>query len=149
MTRAARIRLSLGISLIVATVIGWLTLMPAEDLPAAPGSDKLHHFIAFAALVLPVAAVRPRFSYWAVPLAVAYGGAIELIQPHFGRNGEWGDFLANTAGALAGAALGALLHAWPLRQLARAWHGRRAAAPDMVETVDLRTDDHASRSRKR
>jgi len=150
MTRAARIRLSIGLSLMVATAIGWLTLMPAENLPVAPGSDKLHHFLGFAALILPIAAVRPRMCLWTVPLAVAYGGAIELIQPHVGREGEWGDFLANAAGALGGALAGVLLHFWPLRPLARAWRHRQAARnPDAVAAVPVAGDSQPSRSRKR
>jgi len=126
MKRAQIIRLSVGLSILIGLAIAVATLMPPHTLPKAPGGDKLHHFLAFAALVLPVASVRPRWCLWAVPLAVAYGGAIELIQPFVGRRGEWEDVLANTAGALAGAALGALLHFWPLRPLRRLW---QASAP--------------------
>ena len=136
MTRAQIIRLSVGLSLLIGLAIALLTLTPAESLPEAPGGDKLHHFLAFAVLVLPVASVRPRWGLWAVPLAIAYGGAIELIQPHVGRHGEWADFWANSAGALAGWAIGAVLHVWPLRPLWRRW---RQVAPAYVR----------SRSRKR
>lgn len=97
--------------------IAVLTLMPAEGLPDAPGSDKLHHFLAFGALVFPVVATRPRAAIWAVPLAIGFGGAIELIQPHVGRHGEWADAAVNAGGALLGAAAATLLHRvltpWP------------------------------------
>lgn len=39
-------------------------------------------------------------------LAAAYGGAIELIQPRFGRDAAWADFVADVAGVAAGAARG-------------------------------------------
>ena len=110
-------RLGLVASALIAVLIAVLTLMPAEGLPPAPGNDKLHHFTAFAALVLPVVATRPRAVLWIVPAAVLFGGAIELIQPHVGRHGEWADQLANTLGALTGAALGRAAHAL----LPRAW----------------------------
>lgn len=106
--------LGIAASAVVAAAISVLTLMPAQELPSAPGGDKLHHFLAFSALVLPVVAVRPRNALWAVPLAIAYGGMIELIQPQVGRQGDWADALANALGALIGAALG-----WGLHRLGR------------------------------
>ncbi len=118
--RAARAeRLALALSGVIAVAIAVLTLMPAPSLPAAPGGDKLHHFVAFGALVLPVVAVRPRQALWAVPVAIGYGGAIELIQPHVGRHGEWADAVANALGACMGAALG-----WGLHRGARLLTGR-------------------------
>lgn len=102
--------LALIASGMVAVAIAVLTLMPGEGVPDAPGNDKLHHFLAFAALVWPVVASQPRAALWAVPLAAGYGGVIELIQPHVGRHGEWADALANTLGALAGAGLGWAAH---------------------------------------
>ncbi len=106
-------RLAYAASLATALAIAVLTLMPAPSLPNAPGGDKLHHFLAFAALVFPVVAVRPRAGLWMVPGAILFGGAIELIQPHVGRHGEWADVLANATGALIGAALAWAVHgAW-------------------------------------
>ena len=49
---------------------------------------------------------------------VALGGALELIQMLVGRDGEWGDFLANDLGALAGLGLAALYLAMPRRLVA-------------------------------
>ena len=43
-----------------------------------------------------------------LPLAVAYGGLIELVQPYVNRYGEWGDFVANAMGCLIGFALARL-----------------------------------------
>ena len=117
MTEDRLFRLALVVSALLAVVIAVFTLLPPQAMPEAPpGGDKLHHFVSFGALVLPVVAVRPRTALWAVPLAAGYGGLIELIQPHVGRHGEWGDVLANTLGAIGGAALG-----WGLHRL---WRGR-------------------------
>jgi VanZ family protein len=98
-------------TLAVAVLTLALTLTPGNYQVQAPvGTDKLYHFVAFFALVLPVAVTEPRRWLLAVCLAAAFGGAIEVIQPHVGRQAEWGDFFANAAGAMAGGALGRWLH---------------------------------------
>ena len=98
-------------ALLLAGIIGYLTLTPlVAPLPDVPQSDKLLHLLAFAALVLPLAISDPRNWVWALALAVAYGGVIELIQPHVNRQAEWGDFLANSLGAALGVAMGRALH---------------------------------------
>ena len=90
------------LTITVLTPITVLSLYPLEHLPAAPGSDKLHHFIAYAALVFPVACSRPK--RWLVIVAgfLAYSGLIELIQPYVNRYGEWLDLGANAIGLLVG-----------------------------------------------
>ena len=114
-------RAAMAVSLLLAVVIAFATLLPPPAMPPGPpGGDKLHHFVAFAALVFPVVLARPRAALWAVPLAAGYGGVIELIQPSFGRSRELADAVANTLGALGGAGLAAALH--PL--LPRHWRGR-------------------------
>lgn len=50
------------ITLLTLVTITLLSLWPAAALPAVPGSDKTHHFIAYAALMFPVALRQPR--YW-------------------------------------------------------------------------------------
>lgn len=116
MTRIPPDRLALWLSAILAAVIAVATLTPAPHMPEGPpGSDKLHHFVAFAALVFPAIAAAPRRLLWLAPLAVGYGGAIEVIQPHVGREGEWGDFVANTIGVMIGTGAGLVAHRtlWP------------------------------------
>ena len=110
MTLATARRLGLAASGVVAILILVLTLIPGESVPDAPGGDKLHHLLAFAALVFPVVAVWPRAAVWVVPAAILFGAAIEVIQPFVGRHGEWADLLANALGALIGAGLGWLAH---------------------------------------
>jgi hypothetical protein len=51
-----------AITLVVLTLITVGSLFPVEHLPAAPGNDKTHHFIAYCVLMLPVALRRPK--YW-------------------------------------------------------------------------------------
>lgn len=101
-------RLGLILSLAAALVIGVVTLSPLPpEVQAVPGGDKLHHLVAFALLAFPAVATRPARWLPVLLLGVAYGGAIELIQPHVGRFAEWGDFAADAAGAALGTALGA------------------------------------------
>lgn len=92
----------------IAAVIGALTLSPVPSL-GAPGSDKLHHVLAFAALAIPLPVVRPRLAPWIFLGVVTYGGLIELIQPNVGRHAEWADLFADAGGALLGASVGAAI----------------------------------------
>lgn len=92
-------------------IIGYATLSPAPLAAAqTPGFDKLAHFLGFALLIFPVIVTDSRRWAWAVPLAILYGGAIELVQPAVGRAAEWLDWGADISGVLAGAALAELLH---------------------------------------
>jgi len=95
----------LHLSAILLACITALSLHPLNTLPEVPGSDKTHHFVAYAALAFPTALRKPR--RW--PLIIfgfaLYSGLIELIQPHVNRYGEWEDFLANACGLLLGVGL--------------------------------------------
>jgi len=84
-------------------------LWPLEAPPPAPeGSDKLVHFIAFAALAFPLARTG-RFGLLPVFIgASAFGGAIELIQPSFNRSADVNDWVADVVGVLLGIGLGLL-----------------------------------------
>lgn len=93
-----------------------------------PGSDKLHHFAAFALLTFPMIAHRPSAALWVLPLSIAYGGAIELIQPNVDRHAEWADFFADTAGALTGAVAG-----WLTYRLRKGWARSRLAAARKIQ----------------
>lgn len=91
----------------VAAGIAILTLLPPSDMPQDPfASDKIAHAIAFTLLVFPTAALWPRISALVAVGAVAYGGAIELIQPFTGREAEFADFLADGLGVGIGIVLG-------------------------------------------
>lgn len=77
--------------------------------------DKAGHFVAYGALSFLVArALGARGSLWTVAVAAgvwvcAFGGALEVVQPLFGRTADFLDMAANTAGAGAAAALWAAL----------------------------------------
>jgi VanZ family protein len=100
----------LYVTAIILFSITVLSLSPLDELPPAPGSDKLHHLIAYAALTFPLILRKPR--YWGLFLCffLAYSGLIELIQPYVNRYGEWADMLANSLGIFIGLLLAELLN---------------------------------------
>ncbi|EPA8652092.1 VanZ family protein [Photobacterium damselae] len=90
------------ITVLILMTITLLSLLPQAELPAVPGTDKTHHFIAYGALMFAVGLKKPK-SWWMIGLFfVAWSGAIELIQPYVNRYGEWLDLSANTGGLITG-----------------------------------------------
>ena len=76
--------------------------------PAPEGSDKLVHFIAFAALAFPLASTG-RFGLLPVFIGAAgFGGLIELVQPSFNRSADVNDWVADIIGVILGIACGLL-----------------------------------------
>jgi VanZ family protein len=100
-----RIAIASAATFALALIIAAFTLAP---IPAGgpAGSDKAYHILAFATLAIPLPLVRPRLTIWVALGVIAYGGAIELIQPFFGRHAEWADLIADGIGAVFGAAAG-------------------------------------------
>lgn len=98
-----------AITLVMLTAITILSLWPLEKLPMIPGSDKSHHLIAYAALMLPTGLRKPK--YW--PLIglffIGWSGAIELLQPYVNRYGEWMDTAANAGGVACGLIIAQLI----------------------------------------
>jgi VanZ family protein len=101
--------LDIPLTLIVTTVLTVAMLWPLEAPPPAPeGSDKLVHFMAFAALAFPLARTG-RFGLLPVFVgACAFGGVIELIQPSFNRSADVNDWIADIVGVVLGIGLGLL-----------------------------------------
>jgi len=97
-----------AMTLALAVIIAVLTLAP---MPAGgpTGSDKVYHVLAFSCLAFPLLLVRPRWAVWVIWGVIAYGGAIEVIQPFFGRQAEWADLVADGIGAVVGAVTGSVL----------------------------------------
>ena len=96
-------------TIIISIAIGLATLTPVEQLPTVSGSDKVYHLISFAILTLPIAIIRPRGIWIILSLSIAYGGAIEIIQPLVNRNCEMADLFADACGAVLGILGGKLL----------------------------------------
>ena len=92
----------LHITFILLASIATLSLWPAAHLPSVPGTDKTHHFIAYAALTLPTTLKQPKYIFTITVGLIAFSGAIELIQPYVNRYGEWLDMIANTLGLIFG-----------------------------------------------
>ena len=99
----------IAFTLFLLAVIASLSLWPQEFLPPVPGGDKIHHLIAYAALMFPTALRKPK--YWkSIGLSfIAFSGMIELLQPYVNRYGEWPDMAANTAGVVCGLLLAKLM----------------------------------------
>ena len=100
-------------TIIIAFAIVLATLTPVEKLPTVSGSDKVYHLISFAILTLPIAIIRPRAIWIILSLSIAYGGAIELLQPLVNRNCEMAYFLADAFGAILGVLVTRALRARP------------------------------------
>ena len=101
--------LDIPLTVIVTLTLTVAMLWPLEAPPPAPeGSDKLVHFIAFAALAFPLARTG-RIGLLPVFIgASAYGGIIELIQPSFNRNADVNDWVADVVGVILGIGCGLL-----------------------------------------
>jgi hypothetical protein len=90
------------ITIFIGVVIVILSLWPLATLPEVPGSDKTHHFIAYATLMFPVVIGKRERLYGYFLLYLMFSGTIELLQPLVNRYCEWQDLLANGLGLLFG-----------------------------------------------
>ncbi len=98
------------LSIAILIAITFLSLWPLQELPSVPGTDKTHHFIAYAALMFPVALRQAKFWKGYGVMIVGYSGVIELVQPFVNRYGEWLDMLANTCGVVIGICIAAFIN---------------------------------------
>jgi VanZ family protein len=101
--------LDIPLTIVVTLTLTVAMLWPMEAPPPAPkGSDKLVHFVAFAALAFPLARTG-RFGLLPVFIsASAFGGVIELIQPSFNRSADFNDWVADIVGVTLGIGCGLL-----------------------------------------
>lgn len=113
MSATFRHALALGLSGLAALSFGLGALAPLPPLPGPPGGDKLAHVTAFAAIAFPTALLAPRHLVWLLPLGLAYGGVIEVIQPWFGRSRELLDLISDGLGLALGALSGFALARLP------------------------------------
>ena len=100
------------VTVALAALIGLATLIPAQQLPDAPGTDKLHHVIAFAVLVLPMSFAKPHQFWKYAVYGIMFGSFIELAQPFVNRSGEVGDVLADACRIALGCGVGVGLRTW-------------------------------------
>jgi VanZ family protein len=105
-----------GLWCLAIAIVVVFTLLPAPALPDAPGSDKLHHFLAYFALAASAVLL---FARWPALLGaglglVLLGIGLEHLQGATGtRFADRWDALANTLGVIAGLAV----RLTPLHQL--------------------------------
>jgi len=94
-----------SVLLLSVTYVSFRTL----DFDFPPGGDKNLHLIVYCLLIIP-AAIRNHRSLRIVVLSIfIWSGCIELIQPYFGRFGEWLDLLSNGCGLIIGVGIGLLI----------------------------------------
>ena len=98
------------VSALIAVLIGILSLTPMDVLPDVPGTDKVHHLIAYMVLAIPTSLAKVRSIKLLAPLYVTYGGVIEVIQPYVNRHGEMLDFGVNTLGVVIGSVVGIVIN---------------------------------------
>jgi VanZ family protein len=101
-------------------VVAWGELTPHPPKVAALLWDKAEHFIAYFGLALLASlgwGLR-RSLVFVFAAVVALGGMLEILQSFVGRDAEWGDFFANSLGALAGLALAVVYLSIPRRLVA-------------------------------
>ena len=92
-----------GIVLVAIVLLG--SLLPVPVLGQPPGSDKLHHFVAYGTLALWFSGMVRPDRYWRIALGLlVLGAAIEIVQgiPGLGRTREAIDVLANAGGIALG-----------------------------------------------
>lgn len=126
-----------------------LTLMPSDDVPSVslPHIDKVVHFLMFGAIstviMFDLGRLRGGISFVLLAACAATsslaGGAIEFIQGAMnnGRGCEWGDFVADTVGALLMPVLffpvlRRAVDEYSLRLKPVGWHDK---IPDSVKTL--------------
>lgn len=88
----------------LAAIIGFLSLLPAENLPDVRIWDKIEHLIAYGALAMCGLIAYPSHAFKVIAATIAYGIAIEFGQGLVpGRDPSFGDVIANSLGAVIAA----------------------------------------------
>jgi hypothetical protein len=103
--RFRSIWLACGVALVLAVIVG--SLEPGAP-SLVPGHDKIQHALAYAVLMTWFAGILEHRRHIPAGLAlIAMGIGIEYLQglPAIGRDREWLDALANSAGVAIGLGL--------------------------------------------
>ena len=92
----------IAVAILAVSIALLLAPLQAVENNAATGLDKVVHFLLFGLVLWSFGVLFRRLPRTlAAGLAVASGGAIELLQALVGRDPSWGDFAADAAGVLA------------------------------------------------
>ena len=95
---------------LIFIIITFLSLYPLKEQPSIPGSDKIHHLIAYSALSIGVGLRKPSNYLLIIVFFSFYSGLIEIVQPYVNRFGEIEDFLFNNLGIFIGLTLGIVIN---------------------------------------
>jgi len=96
------------LTFIFAIIICVGTLTPLSQAVDVPGTDKWHHFLAFAALTYPLTVANWRCWLLIIAFGLSFGALIEIIQPYMNRFGDTADFTADAIGVLIGFSFGVI-----------------------------------------
>ena len=102
------VRTGMVLTLAFALIICLGTLTPLPQVVDVPGTDKWHHFLAFAALTYPLTVANRRCWLLIIVFGLAFGASIEIIQPYVNRFGDIADFTADAFGVLIGFLFGVI-----------------------------------------
>ncbi|THD74254.1 MAG: VanZ family protein [Phenylobacterium sp.] len=88
---------------LAVAILLYLTLAPSQALPTVNVWDKAEHAIAWAVLTATGLILFPRRPWTIVLFSLALGGLVELLQAvmPLGRDGDWKDWVADSAGVAA------------------------------------------------
>ena len=106
------LRLAIFLTIIFIIIICFGTLTPLPKSLDVPGSDKWHHFVAFAFLVYPLTVANKKCWIPIILFGLFFGALIELVQPYLNRFGDIQDFQADAIGVLIGFALGVIVYSF-------------------------------------
>ena len=97
-------------TILIFVIITFLSLYPLKEQTSIPGSDKIHHLIAYSALSIGVGLRKPSNYLLIIVFFSFYSGLIEIIQPYVNRFREIEDFLFNNLGIFIGLTLGIVIN---------------------------------------
>ena len=105
------------VTVISLFIITSISLYPHEEIsPIETIHDKFYHVIAYLFLTIPVSLNKPKYFFLLYLFFILLGGFIEFLQPHFNRQQELADFIANIFGIFTGALTGHFIREKYLKQ---------------------------------
>ena len=108
---------AMALTILMVSLICVGTLTPFSQAVEVPGSDKWHHFVAFAVLTTPLICVKAAYWRIIVPFALIFGAVIEVMQPYLSRSGDIYDFYVNATGVLIGLIIGSAVNVFYFQRL--------------------------------